>query len=210
MLTIISSTLLTLRWTTRCRGQATDIEPASLEAGHVAITEDHRFEQYFFDAASADRITRLMLRFQKPLLLGVPSVALALQGLGRDFLLVDRDERFGTVLPAAKFCRMDLHRPERLADPSSSFDIIVVDPPFANVSPDQLRAAIDVLVASSQPAARPPLLVCYPIKRRAKLEAALGCSFEQRGPPLVYASGIMPDRIGLFEEGGREVFSVVT
>ena len=59
----------------RRKGRATDIAPAAVVANGVPIPEDHRFEQFFYDAPTSAKMTRLVRRFEKPLLVCVPSVS---------------------------------------------------------------------------------------------------------------------------------------
>merc|ERR1719399_1422880 len=59
----------------RRKGRATDITPAAVVANGVPIPEDHRFEQFFYDAPTSSKMMRLVRRFEKPLLVCVPSIA---------------------------------------------------------------------------------------------------------------------------------------
>ena len=65
-----------------------------------------------------------------------------------DYLLLDRDERFQDL----NFQRFDLRAPEPVA---FAFDGIFLDPPFANVTPDELAGAVLTLCGER----RPPLFV---------------------------------------------------
>ena len=80
----------------RRKGRATDITPAAVVANGVPIPEDHRFEQFFYDAPTSSKMMRLVRRFEKPLLVCVPSIAAKLDANGEDYLLLDRDARFST------------------------------------------------------------------------------------------------------------------
>ena len=75
---------------------------------------------------------RLVRRFEKPLLVCVPSIAAKLDANGEDYLLLDRDARFATLRHYEPF---DLRSPKSV---SYDFDALFLDPPFANVTPEEL------------------------------------------------------------------------
>ena len=112
----------------RRKGRATDIAPAAVVANGVPIPEDHRFEQFFYDAPTSSKMMRLVRRFEKPLLVCVPSIAARLDSSGGDYLLLDRDARFATLRHYEPF---DLLKPNSV---SYDFDALFLDPPFANVT----------------------------------------------------------------------------
>lgn len=132
----------------------------------------------------------MAMRFEKPALVGMPSVAVAFEQIGRDCLFLDRDDRFAKLL--GSFVYYDLHRPRPL--PEADVDAIFVDPPFANVSPTELASALRLI------AARPlPLFICFPMKRHAQLAAAIGVhNLTHIGPALGYKAGHMPNQVALF------------
>ena len=70
----------------RRKGRATDIAPAAVVANGVPIPEDHRFEQFFYDAPTSSKMMRLVRCFEKPLLVCVPSIAARLDANGEDYL----------------------------------------------------------------------------------------------------------------------------
>ncbi|KAJ8610384.1 hypothetical protein CTAYLR_003892 [Chrysophaeum taylorii] len=177
----------------RRRGRATDLEPSWLAVRGTRVEEDHRYEQFFFDEATTARLAGLALAYERPLLVGVPSLAVALDGK-RDYLLLDRDERFQEL----RWEPFDFARPCPL-DSGFEFDALFADPPFANVDIDQFAAALRVLCGGGGPST-PPIFVCYSIKRAAQLAEALRDlgHLRQRGPCLSYACGLMPQQIGLF------------
>ena len=60
----------------RRKGRATDMLPAELAvAGLPRLVEDHRHEQFFYNAATSATMLRLVERFERPLLLCNPSIA---------------------------------------------------------------------------------------------------------------------------------------
>lgn len=171
-------------------GAATNLARSTLRVGSVEIEEDHRHEQFFFDSLTTARICRMAMRFEKPALVGMPSVAVAFDQIGRDCLFLDRDDRFAKLLNT--FVHYDLHRPRPLLD--TDVDAIFADPPFANVSPTEFASALQLI------APRPlPLFVCYPMKRHAQLAAAIGVhNLTHIEPALGYATGHMPNKVALF------------
>ena len=101
--------------------------------------EDHAKEQYFFDHPTRARLARVASRFERPVLLCCPMVGQALHEQGKRVAVLDVDERFGH-LPG--FVRWDAYRPTPLPfEP----DLVLVDPPFKKVRPDQLFAAVRTL-----------------------------------------------------------------
>ena len=80
-----------------------------------------------------------MARYERPLLLCTPSLAVAAESRGQPYLLLDRDERFSFL---SSFRAFDLEAPAPLGEP---FDAIFCDPPFANIDLLQLRQTIEVL-----------------------------------------------------------------
>ena len=173
----------------RRRGRATDIAPAAVVANGVAIPEDHRFEQFFYDAPTSSKMMRLVRRFEKPLLVCVPSIAAKLDANGDDYLLLDRDERFSTLRHYEPF---DLRSPKSV---SYDFDALFLDPPFANVTPEELASAVAELCGDRQV----PLFVGYNLNRADELVDAFGAyDLRDTGDVLGYATGVMEGRISLF------------
>lgn len=97
--------------------------------------EQHRNEQYFFDRATRDWLTELLMPYGDPCLVGVPTVAREMGNVR----LLDIDERFADC---AGFVKWDLYRPESRGE---TYDVVVCDPPFKTVSFSQLFNALRVL-----------------------------------------------------------------
>ena len=86
------------------------------------IPEDHRFEQFFFDAATTRRLAAEAMRHRRPLLLCLPSIAEALEAAGHPYTLLDRDTRFSHL---SGWQRWDLQKPELVFE---DFDAILCGP----------------------------------------------------------------------------------
>ena len=118
--------------------------------------EQHQREQYFFDQATLTRLADFVQGYASPCCLCTPMVGRELVRRGVNVTVLDSDERFAD-LPG--FQKYDLYRPVWLGQ---SFDLILCDPPFFNVSLSQLFQAIRLL---SRYNINQPLLICY-LKRR--------------------------------------------
>lgn len=172
-------------------GRATDFPPASIALDGCEIVEDHRYEQFFYDDATAARMLRKVAAYERPLLVCNPSIAARLHENGAEnYLLLDRDERFESL----NFQSFDLMAPEPV---DFDFDAIFLDPPFANVGPKDLANAVSVLLGDRDP--RTPLYVGYNMDRAGDLEAAFAEMHLNETPEtLSYASGVMHGQIALF------------
>lgn len=166
----------------------------------ASLREDHRFEQFFFDAATTQRLTRLAGTVRDPLLVCLPSIALSLARSGRPARLLDRDKRFVDLPRMQTF---DLQAPDYV---DGNHDLLMCDPPFANVTLDRLRETLDLLVATAMaPKAAPALAVCYISDRDAALKRAFAHhDLQAVGPPLGYrtVSASTQARIRLYLSAG--------
>ena len=164
------------------------------------IREDVRHEQFFFDDATIKRLVALADRADDPLLLCLPSIATALATRGTPARLLDRDRRFMGLSRAQRF---DLHQPDFL---EGSHDLLLCDPPFANVELATLKRTVDLLVAGAmRPVEHPALGIAYISSRGPALKKAFA-HYDLRvvGPPLGYRSvaGHTQDRIRLYLSRG--------
>lgn len=166
----------------------------------ATIREDTRHEQFFFDPPTIDRLVRLAERATDPLLVCLPSIAVACAERGRPARLLDRDRRF-MGLPRAQ--RFDLHEPDFL---EGRHDLLLCDPPFANVELRTLRRTLDLLVASAMvPQPHPALGLAYISSRGDALKRAFAeYDLQVVGPPLGYRSvaARTQDRIRLYLSRG--------
>ncbi len=121
------------------------------------MLEKHELEQYFWDAPTVAHLADFAGAYGRVCCLCAPLLGRELAARGHDVRILDMDERFAD-LPG--FRRYDVYRPEWLGE---TYDLIVCDPPFFNVSLSQLFGAARLLSRSDF---AQPLLVCY-LQRRA-------------------------------------------
>lgn len=150
-----------------------------LEVEMPEIPEDHRFEQFFFDAPTTRRLSAEAMRHRRPLLLCLPSIAEVLEAAGHPYILLDRDTRF-RHLPGWR--RWDLQKPELVFE---DFDALLCDPPFANVTLAELVRAVDLLAAGA-PSAPSVHLAYIDTREAALLEAFAHHGLTRRFGPLGY------------------------
>lgn len=150
----------------------------------TSLREDHRFEQFFFDDATTQRLTRLAGTVRDPLLVCLPSIALSLARSGQPARLLDRDKRFAGL---PRMQRFDLQSPDYI---DGQHDLLMCDPPFANVTLPRLRETLELLITTAMaPQSAPALALCYISDRDAALKKAFAHhDLQAVGPPLGYRS----------------------
>jgi hypothetical protein len=166
-------------------GAATILTPASV----AGVEEDHRFEQFFYCDKTVKRITDSFVSlYTRPLFLCNPSLAVAAQSRDMEYLLLDRDDRWKTVLPKGKYKRFELKQP-RLIGASFDYDAVFCDPPFANVDLRALRIVIDLL-AFTETQRRAPLYLAFLSDREDEVFRAFNPEYdlERKPPALGYRS----------------------
>jgi hypothetical protein len=124
------------------------------------MDERHENEQYFFDGPTLDHLSEFVAGFARPCCICAPLLGQAVARRGRPVRILDIDERFADV---PGFRRWDLHRPEWLGE---SYDLIVCDPPFFNVSLSRLFVALRTLAKNRF---EQPILISYPTRRSRNL-----------------------------------------
>lgn len=129
----------------------------------ISMYELHENEQYFFDQATLDHLTRFLTAWPSPCCLCAPMLGKRLVDQGVEVTILDIDERFAAV---PGFRRYDIYRPEWLGN---GFGIILCDPPFYNVSLSQLFTAIRILSCYRLDQ---PLLISYLQRRSAAIVGA--------------------------------------
>lgn len=161
---------------------ATQRPPATLEG----VIEDHRHEQFFYDEGTANQLYQLVDLYERPLLLCNPTLAVIAEKKQRPYLLLDRDARFDFLSGYRPF---SLTEPYLITD--YDYDAVFIDPPFANVTPEQVARCLDLMGAD-----RVPLYVAYNSRREeALLRAmnALDCPNLERKWRLGYREGVSMD-----------------
>ncbi len=148
------------------------------------LREDHRYEQFFFDLPTTRRLTRLACTAQDPLLVCLPSIAVALAEQDRPARLLDRDKRFSSL---PRMQRFDLLHPDYI---DGRHDLLMCDPPFANVELARLVDTLDLLFATAMmPSQEPALALCYISSRDSALKSAFAAyDLQAVGAPLGYRS----------------------
>lgn len=173
---------------------ATDNPPATL----AGVEEDHRFEQFFYDDMTANQIYQLVDLYDRPLLLCNPTLAVIAEKKSKEYKLLDRDTRFNFLTSYEEF---SLTEPHLITD--YDFDAVFIDPPFANVTPDQVARCLKLMGADQV-----PLWVAYNSKREEKLLDALNrlpCSDLEPKFQLSYKEGVSSetqDSIWLYGPSG--------
>lgn len=97
--------------------------------------------------------------YERPLLLCNPSLAVMADRKGKEYKLLDRDTRFDFLNGFEEFSLME---PHLITD--YEFDAVFIDPPFANVTPEQVARCLKLMSAD-----KVPLWVAYNSKREDKL-----------------------------------------
>ena len=103
------------------------------------MNENHENEQYFFTEATVGYLSKLAMEFDNVCCICCPSVGKKLEELGANVTILDIDERFSNL---SGFKYWDIKSPEYIPD---EFDLIIMDPPFFNVSMREIRKSIQML-----------------------------------------------------------------
>lgn len=146
---------------------ATQRKPATL----AGVSEDHRYEQFFYDEGTTQQLYQLVDLYERPLLLCNPSLAVMAERKSKPYLLLDRDTRFDFLSGYRPFSLME---PYLITD--FDFDVVLIDPPFANVTPEQVARCLRLMGAD-----KVPLFVAYNSRRE---EALLNAMNALDGPNL--------------------------
>lgn len=138
---------------------ATMNKPAQL----AGVVEDHRYEQFFYDESTAKQLYQLVKLYERPLLMCNPTLAVLAERDDQEYKLLDRDTRFDFLDGYEEF---SLTEPHLIKD--YDFDSVFIDPPFANVTPEQVAKCLRLIAAD-----RCPLWVAYNSRREEQLLDAL-------------------------------------
>lgn len=144
------------------------------------IPEIKENEQYFFDAPTVEHLADFAEMYEHPCILCAPTLGRELVRRGKTPAILDIDERFQATPGFRKF---DIKRPVYT---SEVYDIVIVDPPFFNVSLSQLFHALRVLTHYDF---EHPVLVTYLARRAHAFKAAMKpFKFEEVGFAPQYES----------------------
>ena len=122
--------------------------------------ELHEHEQYFFDEPTLSHLANFVSNWKSPCCLCTPSLGKKLVESGIDATILDVDKRFSDV---QGFVYYDIYKPQWQ---TRTFDLIICDPPFFNVSLSQLFSAIRML---SHHNFEQPILVSYLTRRSSAI-----------------------------------------
>ncbi len=122
--------------------------------------EQHKLEQYFFDAPTIQHLADFVAQYKTPRCLCPPMLSTELEKRDIAVRTLEIDERFTTLNGYRQY---NMYRPEWIG---AAFDLIVCDPPFINISLSQLFTALRIL---SHYDYSHPLLVAYLARRGANL-----------------------------------------
>lgn len=154
-------------------------------ASVAGVTEEHNFEQFFYSEKSTMSIYQIAKSYSFPLFLCNPSLAVLAEEAKVPYLLLDRDRRFQFL---SKYKEFSLLEPFLVS--SYSYDVVFIDPPFANITPMQLVNCLK-LMAPSKDMLKVPVYIAYNSKREKDLLdafATLPCPKMERLWRLEYRS----------------------
>lgn len=101
--------------------------------------ELHKHEQYFFDDATIKHLAAFLSVYENICVLCAPMLGRLLSNIKSNVTVLDVDDRFADT---KGYLNWNIYKPQWI---NQSFDIIVCDPPFFNVSLSQLFKAIRML-----------------------------------------------------------------
>jgi len=105
------------------------------------LKEKRELEQFFWTSDTVKKLLTACQYITECCCFTTPSLAEGFKNVGRDEKLLDIDERF-SYLP--RFERFDIKNPH-LPEGSGDFNVIVIDPPFFNVTIKQLFEATNII-----------------------------------------------------------------
>src|SRR6476620_10182020 len=101
--------------------------------------ELHKHEQYFFDDGTIQHLTAFLSSYDSICVLCAPMLGRSLAGIKSNVTILDIDDRFADT---KGYLNWNIYKPLWI---DLSFDIILFDPRFFNVSVSQLFKAIRML-----------------------------------------------------------------
>ena len=123
----------------------------------MIMLENHHNEQYFFSQETLGHLANFVSDYAAPCCICAPLLGQELEQRNVPVTILDIDERFSAN---QGFSRFDINQPEWI---EASFDLIICDPPFFNVSLSRLFLAIRQLANFDFDT---PVMVSY-LSRRA-------------------------------------------
>ena len=195
----------------------------------AGIVEDNRHEQFFYQPSIRQQLYQLVQQYSRPVLLCNPSLALEASkhkhkqrnnknninnnnnknNADQDFLLLDIDTRFEQHVGSNHYQYFDVTEPSWIAQ-HYDYDAVFIDPPFANVTPQQLVDCVKLMGGNSPDRlARADVYVGYNAQRQDELLTAFRRGLPEEAPTMhrlwkleyqspVIQHGRMKDSIYLF------------
>jgi 16S rRNA G966 N2-methylase RsmD len=105
------------------------------------IKEKHEYEQFFWTKTTVEKLLKACEYIYECCCFTTPSLCEGFRLNDRDEVLLDLDERFNYF---PKFEKFDIVNPH-IPNGSGNFNIIVIDPPFFNVSVQKLFNATNII-----------------------------------------------------------------
>lgn len=127
--------------------------------------ENHKNEQYFFTDNTREKIVEIASKYAKICCISCPSVGEELENRGCDVTILDIDMRFNYL---SGFKYWDIKVPTYI---ESQFDLIIMDPPFFNVSMTEIRKALKML--THYDVSNTKLMISYLTRREKALISGL-------------------------------------
>lgn len=136
--------------------------------GRVFVSENFRFNQFWYDDSTAEAIAKELLHACQPGgrigLLSAPRAMTGLKALaaeGTEIYVFEIDERFGELYEK-EFVKYNLYAPEKIPNElHHTFDVILFDPPFHNKDAlEMYKQAIDLLGKGSESGSKTAIFAC--------------------------------------------------
>lgn len=196
------------------------------------ITEHHNYEQFFYSDKTTRDIYQVVKLYFYPLFLCNPSLAIYTSRNMKDsnkkkdgendddvtkpceYLLLDRDGRFKNIIGGSNFKQFNLFEPILLTC-FPQYDVIFIDPPFANITPTQIVNCIKRMAPPAPSSSTTsgtknklsvPIYIAYNSKREQELLdafSALPCPKLERLWRLEYCSVSDDLEIYLYGPSGK-------
>ena len=117
---------------------ATQRKPASL----AGVTEDHRYEQFFYNEQTSNELYQLVELYNRPILLCNPTLAVLAEKKGPNIQIIR--SRYTVQIFLSGYEQFSLAEPHLIAN--YEHDAIFIDPPFANITPIQIATCLQIII----------------------------------------------------------------